>query len=413
MGEMCGKLYMLKVIPGKEYINVAKEESDMHLWHCRFGHLGIDDVSKLANNNMVNGMNDVGDNGVSPCESCIMGKQHRTAYPKGTPYRATEPFEIVHSDVCGPMHVKSFGDSRYMVTFIDDYSRYTCVYFMKRKSEVLEKFKEFVNYATNSSGKKVKILRSDNGGEYCSKAFVDYLKENGIVHQTTVPYNPAQNGVAERMNRTLLETTRSMMSHSKMPREFWAEAVSTATYVRNCSPTTSLKGITPFECLYNRKPDVSNLRVFGCIAFAHIPEHMRKKLEEKSHKCVFVGYPEGTKGYKLFDLSTKSLIRSRDVIFDEKKFNEFNSKHSSKPSSDFYYPASVADEKDADDQVADEHVIPVPVRENRNQPVGETYEDTFMQEVQNLNPQRERRPPVRFDEELYAADYLTAAFEKK
>jgi hypothetical protein len=135
---------------------------------------------------------------------------------------------------------------------------------------------------------------------------------------------------------------------------------------------------------------------------------MRKKLEEKSRKCVFVGYPEGTKGYKLFDLSTKSFIRSRDVIFDEKKFNEFNSKHSSKPSSDFYYPASVADEKDTDDQVAVEHVIPVPVRENRNQPVGETYEDTFMQEVQNLNPQRERRPPVRFDEELYAADDLTA-----
>ena len=250
---------------------------------------------------------------------------------------------------------------------------------MKRKSEVLEKFKLFVNYVTSSSGKKVKILHSNNGGKYCSKAFVDYLKENGIVHQTTVPYNPAQNGVAECMNRTLLETTHSMMSHSKMPSELWDEAVSTATYVRNRSPTTSLKGITPFECPYNQKSDVSNLRVFGCIAFAHIPEHMRKKLEEISRKCVFVGYPEGTKGYKLFDLSTKSFIRNRDVIFDEKKLNKFNSKHSSKPSSDFYYPASVADEKDADDQVAVEHVIPVIVRENRNQPVGETHEDTFMQ----------------------------------
>ncbi|CAB3979798.1 Retrovirus-related Pol poly from transposon TNT 1-94 [Paramuricea clavata] len=132
-----------------------------------------------------------------------------------------------------------------------------------------------------------------------------------------------------------------------MPSEFWDEAVSTATYVQNRSPTTSLKGIIPFECLYNRKPDVSNLRVFGCIAFAHIPKHMRKKLEEISRKCVFVGYPEGTK-------------------------------------------ASAADDKDADDQVAVEHVIPVPVRENRNQPVGETYKDTFMQEVQNLNLQRKK-----------------------
>jgi hypothetical protein len=95
MGEMCGKLYMLKVIPGKEYINVAKEESDMHLWHCRFGHLGIDDVSKLANNNMVNGMNDVGDDGVSPCESCIMENNIEQPTQRG---HLTE--QLNHSKLC-------------------------------------------------------------------------------------------------------------------------------------------------------------------------------------------------------------------------------------------------------------------------------------------------------------------------
>ncbi len=148
---------MLKVIPGKEYINVAKEEPDIHLWHCRFGHLGMENMSKLINGKMVAGINDARDNGTnSACESCVMGKQHRTPYPKGIiPYRASEPFEIVHSDVCGPMHVNSFGNSRYFVTFIDDYSRFTHVYFIKTKDEVLEKFKEFVNYATNITGKKL------------------------------------------------------------------------------------------------------------------------------------------------------------------------------------------------------------------------------------------------------------------
>ena len=419
IGEMCGKLYILKVVP-EEHVHVARKEADMYLWHCRFGHLGMDNISKLINGNMVVGLNSSRDGEVSStCESCIMGKQHRTAYPKGIPYRASEPFEIVHSDVCGPMDVNSFGSSRYFVTFIDDYSRYTQTYFIKRKDEVLEKFKEFVNYATNTSGKKVKVLRSDNGGEYCSKAFDAFMKENGIVHQTTVPYNPAQNGVAERMNRTLLESARSMMFHSKMPNEFWAEAVNTAAYVRNRSPTSSLQGLTPFECLFNRKPDVSNLRVFGCVAYSHIPENKRKKLQEKSRKCVFVGYPDGTKGFKLYDLSTKSFIRSQDVIFDEKMFHDFSSEHLSKPNSDpaeeefLVKPLIVqteADDRNANDaddqQPAAENDIPV--HENHNNPVGETYEDTFMREVENLNAKRQRKPPARFDEELYTADDLTA-----
>ena len=163
----------------------------------------------------------------------------------------------------------------------------------------------------------MKTLHSDNGGEYGSKLFETYLKEKGIFHQTTVPHNPAQNGASERMNQTLVETARSVMSHAKMPVEFWAEAISTAVYLQNHSPTISQPGITPFECLFNRKPDVSNLKVFGCLAFAHIPKSQRKKFDEKSKKTVFVGYPQGTKGYKLFDLSTKGFICSRDVIFAE------------------------------------------------------------------------------------------------
>ena len=172
--------------------------------------------------------------------------------------------------------------------------------------------------------------------------------------------------------------------------------------------------MTPFERLFNRKPNVSNLKVFGCVAYAHIPENMRNKLEEKSRKCVFVGYPEGTKGFKLYDLSKKSFIRSRDVIFDETKFHNFTSKQSINQESNFEYlvnesvelPYVVQNNNENDDVVQNE--IPEPVPENRNQPVGGTYEDNFMREVNNLNPRRERRPPVKYDEEVYAADDLTA-----
>ena len=151
---------------------------------------------------------------------------------------------------------------------------------MKNKSEVLEKFKEFHTYAMNITGKPIKVLRSDNGGENSSKEFESFLKKNGIVHQLSVPHNPAQNGVAERVNRTIVETTRSMLSHAHIPNEFWAEAVNTSVYVRNRSPTKVLNGITPYECLFEKKPDVSNLRVFGCVTYVyHTYPRQSKKLD--------------------------------------------------------------------------------------------------------------------------------------
>ena len=170
------------------------------------------------------------------------------------------------------MSVSFLGGSRYYVTFIDDYTRNISVYFMKTKDGALEKFKEFHSFAVNFTGEQVKVLPTDNCGEYCSKAFDAYLKENRITHQLTVPYNPAQNGVAERMNRAVVESARSMLSHSNMPNEFWADAVNTAVYLQNPSPTTALDGITPYESLFNTKPDVTNLRLFGCVSYVHVPK---------------------------------------------------------------------------------------------------------------------------------------------
>ena len=145
-------------------------------------------------------------------------------------------------------------------------------------------------------GEIVKTLRSDNGGEYTSKEFDMFCTKKGISREFTNPYCPEQNGVAERFNRTMIESARSMLYHSKLPLKFWAEAVSTAVYIRNRCPTVALKNKTPFECRFNRVPDVSHLRVFGSICYVHIPDGQRKKFDAKSYKGIFVGYPEGTKG---------------------------------------------------------------------------------------------------------------------
>ena len=163
----------------------------------------------------------------------------------------------------------------------------------------------------------MKKLRTDNGGEYTSTEFESYLKKEGIEHQYTIPKTPEQNGVSERMNRTLVEAVRSMLADSTLLHRFWAEALSTAAYLINRSPTKALDGKTPFQAWYGKKPNVYHLRVFGCSAYIHIPKDERKKLNPKAKKCTFLGYGTSRKGYRLYNLKTSRIIHSRDVVFNE------------------------------------------------------------------------------------------------
>ena len=147
---------------------------------------------------------------------------------------------LVHSDVCGPMLTASYGGAKYFVTFIDDYSRICRVYFMRTKDEVLSKFMEYEAEVANQTDKRIKVLRTDNGGEYTSKQFEDYLKMKGIMHQKTVPHSPQQNGVAERLNRTINEIALAQIVHANVPRNLWAESAGAAVYIRNCMPMTTI-----------------------------------------------------------------------------------------------------------------------------------------------------------------------------
>jgi transposase InsO family protein len=217
--------------------NVAQTstiDGALELWHRRLSHLNVKGVHALQN--MVSGMN----LGNMPfptssfvCEGCIEGKQHRKPFPSDGGMRATKPLKIVHSDVCGPMRTTSLGGARYFVTYIDDFSRKECVYLLKSKGECLEKFKEFKALVETQSEHKIKVFRSDNGREYISKGFKRFLKAHDIEKQTSTPYRPQQNGVAERANRTLVEMVRSMLHAQNLKKSLWAEAVVNAAYTRN------------------------------------------------------------------------------------------------------------------------------------------------------------------------------------
>ena len=163
----------------------------------------------------------------------------------------------------------------------------------------------------------IKCLRFDGGGEYFSNEFSRFLDEQGIKRQFTCHYTPQQNGVAERKNRHIAEVARALMNEKEMPGYYWAEAVHTAVYIMNRTPTAAIHGMTPEESFTEKKPDLSHLKVFGCLAYVHVPDELRWKLDPKVEKHVFIGYSLEQKGYRCYNPVTREIRVSRDVVFDE------------------------------------------------------------------------------------------------
>ena len=314
-----GDLYYLNCRSGFQKSHTAADKSSEtkeDVWHRRFGHLGARNLQRLAKYKMVDGFDFEPTREINFCEPCVEGKHHRCQFPTR---RSKEPLCLVHSDVCGKMNTESLSGAEHFLTFIDDKTRYTWVYVLKRKDQVFERFLEWKALVEKSTGRKLKTLHTDNGGEYTSAVFETYLRKEGVRHELTVPKTPEQNGVAERANRTLVEMVRSMLVDSKLPPKFWAEALSTAVYLRNRSPTKAVEGMTPFEAWMGEKPGVEHLRIFGCVAYAHVAKEERKKLDSKTRECVFLGYGAERKGYRLHDPKRTKVFHSRDVVFNEKK----------------------------------------------------------------------------------------------
>ena len=386
-----GSLYYLDCISRHEF-HVA--EIDKHTiedsWHQRYGHLSENALRKLAKDKLVDGFTYDPSKNLNFCEPCTQGKIHRNKFSNDGGKRSTQILGLIHSDVCGKLSSASLGGAQYFLTFIDDKTRYTWVYFLKSKEQVFDKFLEWKVKVERSSGQKVKILRSDNGGEYISKKFEAHLKKEGIRHEVTIPKTPEQNGVAERMNRTLVEMTRSMLSD--MPRKFWAEALSTAVFLRNRSPTTAVPGMTPYEAMMGERPDVANLKTFGCTCYAHIPKDERKKLDPKSRKCLFLGYGDCVKGYRLYDINRSKVIHCRDVIFNECSFDDIKK-------SDVTSTPSGMEEIE---------VIAPDVNEQQDEEIEVTVQDEDEQEMaedfEKQRSERIRRAPVRYGEWVTIAD---------
>ena len=237
-------LYVVKLFPIAEEVMLCNEK----LWHRRFGHINPEYLKKMKSEDMVTGWNS-GEK-IVRCEPCLSGKQAENPY-NGHRSPTKRILERVHSDICGPFTPESYDGNRYFVSFIDDYSHFTCVYLLKNKSEVYECFKMYERWVSAKFNVKMACLRSDMGGEYLSSKQKQYCKDKGIVIETTVGYSPKSNRVAERFNRTVVEKARSMIADSQMSKEMWGEAILAATYLLNRSPTNSVLMKTPAGMVKN------------------------------------------------------------------------------------------------------------------------------------------------------------------
>lgn len=308
-GEQCGGLYYMSPL---QKIPVSHQVSQpSNIWHMRLGHPSTSRLklcSPLLSPNNISFENN--------CNVCPMAKQTRFPFPLST-ISTHAPFDLLHCDIWGPHKVPTHSGARFFLTIVDDFTRCTWVFLMRYKSDSQNILKSFINFAYTQFQATVKEIRVDNGSEFMSMR--EFFQSHGIEYQRTCVYTPQQNGVVERKHRHILVVARALLFHSHLPLEFWGECVLTAVYLINRLPSPLLSNKSPFELLYNKPPSFDHLRVFGCLCYATIvqPTH---KFDPRAKRGIFVGYPTGQKGYKIYDPETKTFFVSRDVKFCETNF---------------------------------------------------------------------------------------------
>ncbi|WKA11474.1 hypothetical protein VitviT2T_028969 [Vitis vinifera] len=291
-----------------QHVSVHNATSTLELWHKRMGHPSEKVVKLLPPvSNLKGSLN-------KACEICFRAKHPRDKFPLSD-NKATRIFEKIHCDLWGSYkHVSSCG-ARYFLTIVDDFSRAVWIYLLVDKTEVFRMFMSFIAMVDRQFSQTVKVVQSDNGTEF--KCLLDYFSATGILFQTSCVGTPQQNGRVERKHKHILNVGRALRFQANLPIYFWGESVLVAAHLINRTPSPLLHNKTPFEILFGTPPSYAAIHTFGCLSFAHDQKSKGDKFASRSRKCVFLGYPFGKKGWKLFDLDTKELFVSRDVKFIE------------------------------------------------------------------------------------------------
>jgi hypothetical protein len=315
-----GKLFLLDGwTVGKESANVANE-GVTNLWHARVGHVPVDVLRRCATLGL--GVPKQLATPTKACSECVQLKISKTPAPK-TSTRSFKPGECWVSDTKGPFRVQSVGGCAYYTVYVDVGTGYKIVRLVPSTNSATQdaNIAEVVAYSERQTGNKVKIFRHDGGPEYKSTYLTQWLATRGIANELSTADNQWQNGVAERAHRTIMEMAMTMLAHAGLARRWWGEAVNTATTILNRIPTTTLDKKTPIEAFSGHKPTLANLKVFGCKAWNMMKDPAKRdKLLPKANPCIFLGYADSSKAYKLYDLVDKKVVHGVHVRFSEDEF---------------------------------------------------------------------------------------------
>ncbi|KAJ9538956.1 hypothetical protein OSB04_031689 [Centaurea solstitialis] len=297
---------------------VSRASSDTNwLWHKRLSHLNFKTLNQLCINNLVIGLPDFRYTKVSLCSACEKGKQTRASFKSKQISSISSPLQLLHMDLFGPVNVQSITGKKYTLVIVDEYSRYTWVFFLRSKSDAPEEIILFVRKMERLNNLTVRSIRSDHGTEFKNSTLETFFDQKGISQNFSSVRTPQQNGVAERRNRTLIEAARSMLSEANLATQFWAEAVNTACYTHNRSLIVKRFRRTPYELFRNRKPSIEHLHIFGCVCYILNNKDNLGKFDSKSDDGIFLGYSSISKTYRVFNKRRQAIEETIHVKFDE------------------------------------------------------------------------------------------------
>ena len=297
------------------YSKASSEQS--WLWHKKLSHLNFKTMNSLVKRELVRGLPVMEYQQEGLCEACEKGKSKKASHRSKKLTSISEPLQLIHMDLFGPVNVMSLSRKKYALVMVDDYSKYTWVLFLHSKDEATQMIIDHIKKIEVEAKLPVRTIRSDNGTEFKNAVLIDFCTEKGISRQYSAPRTPQQNGVVERKNRTLVEAARTMLSESNLPTYFWAEAVNTACYTQNRTLINKDHQKTPYELMASKKPTLKYFHVFGAKCFVLKDGIHLGKFDAKADEGIFLGYSLESKAYRVYVIEEKKVVESLNVTFDD------------------------------------------------------------------------------------------------
>jgi len=293
---------------------LVSEKVSLAQWHHRFGHPAFKIVRRVL---LSKQLPVLPNKPTSVCSACQQGKSHRLHFPTSTSV-STRPLSLLFMDVWGPAPFLSSMNKRYFLHIVDDYSKYSWIYPLEQKSDVLSIFTQFQKLVENYFNSSIKSVQTDGGGEFIPVQKL--LASKGISYRQTCPHTHHQNGRVERRHRHIVDTGLALLAHSNLPLQYWDAAFDTACFLINRLPSSLNSTKSPFELLFQKPPDYTFLKSFGCECWPYLRPYNSNKMAFRSQSCVFIGYSKPHMGYRCLHVPSGRIYVARHVIFNESAF---------------------------------------------------------------------------------------------